>query len=376
MLPVVAKKWHRGIKLNIIITGGAGFIGTALVEYLLTHTEHQILVLDKLTYAANLTELAQFKAHKRYQFVQGDICNASQVQAVFADFKPNAIMHLAAESHVDRSLIGPADFIQTNIIGSYTLLEASRQYWQQLSPAQQQQFRFLQVSTDEVFGDLADDKQNDDNALFTETNAYAPSSPYSASKASADHLAKAWHRSYGLPILISYCSNNYGPGQHNEKLIPKAITHLVKGQPVPVYGNGLQIRDWLYVEDHAAALYLILKQGKIGQSYAIGGNNQVTNLALVQKIADIIDAYAKEKPKQQQWPLLTTPRRNLIQFVSDRPGHDKCYGIDSTKIKQQLNWQPQYSLQQGLEKTIKLSFNKYNLYSVGSGEVVRQNSSC
>lgn len=348
MLPVVAKKWHRGIKLKIIITGGAGFIGTALVEYLLTHTEHQILVLDKLTYAANLTELAQFKAHKRYQFVQGDICNASQVQAVFADFKPNAIMHLAAESHVDRSLTGPADFIQTNIIGSYTLLEASRQYWQQLSPAQQQQFRFLQVSTDEVFGDLADDKQNTGNALFTETNAYAPSSPYSASKASADHLAKAWHRSYGLPILISYCSNNYGPGQHNEKLIPKAITHLVKGQPVPVYGNGLQIRDWLYVEDHAAALYLILKQGKIGQSYAVGGNNQLTNLALVQQLANIIDSYAEQGLCQK----LPQPRRELIKFVADRPGHDQCYGIDNTKISQQLNWQPQHTLAQGLKHTV------------------------
>lgn len=350
------KNWNRETRLKIIITGGAGFIGTALVEYLLTHTEHQLLVVDKLTYAANLTQLDQFKRHyktnHRFQFIKADICDASQVQTIFASFQPNAIMHLAAESHVDRSLTGPAEFIQTNIIGSYTLLEASRQYWQQLSPAQQQQFRFLQVSTDEVFGDLADDKQNTGNALFTETNAYAPSSPYSASKASADHLAKAWHRSYGLPILISYCSNNYGPGQHNEKLIPKAITHLVKGQPVPVYGNGLQIRDWLYVEDHAAALYLVLKQGTVGQSYAIGGNNQLTNLALVQTIADMLDNYAEQKPKQHYCPLLTTPRRDLIQFVADRPGHDQCYGIDNTKISQQLHWQPKTSLQQGLKQTV------------------------
>lgn len=338
--------------MNIIITGGAGFIGTALVDYLLKHTDHQLLVLDKLTYAANLTELAQFKAHKRYQFVQADICNASQVQAVFADFKPNAIMHLAAESHVDRSLTGPADFMQTNIIGSYTLLEASRQYWQQLSPQQQQQFRFLQVSTDEVFGDLADHQQSDGTALFTETFAYAPSSPYSASKASADHLVQAWHRSYGLPTLISYCSNNYGPGQHNEKLIPKAIAQLVQGLPVPLYGNGLQIRDWLYVEDHAAALYLVLKQGTVGQSYAIGANNQLTNLQLVQTIADIIDNYARQQPKQHYCPLLAKPRRELIQFVADRPGHDKCYGIDSSKIKQQLQWQPQYSWQQGIQQTV------------------------
>ncbi|MGI5308722.1 dTDP-glucose 4,6-dehydratase [Rheinheimera sp. WS51] len=349
--------------MKIIITGGAGFIGTALVEYLLTHTEHQLLVVDKLTYAANLTELDQFKRHDktnhRFQFIKADICDASQVQNIFASFQPNAIMHLAAESHVDRSLTDPAEFIQTNIIGSYTLLEASRQYWQQLSPAQQQQFRFLQVSTDEVFGDLADNKQNTGNALFTETNAYAPSSPYSASKASADHLVQAWHRSYGLPTIISYCSNNYGPNQHKEKLIPKAIAQLAQGLAVPIYGDGQQIRDWLYVKDHVAALYLILRQGQVGQRYAVGGNNQVTNIELVQKIADIIDAYAKEKPKQQQWPLLTTPRRNLIQFVSDRPGHDKCYGIDSTKIKQQLNWQPQYSLQQGLQSTVHNLLAKY-----------------
>ncbi|CAM3865689.1 dTDP-glucose 4,6-dehydratase [Rheinheimera salexigens] len=338
--------------MNILITGGAGFIGTALVEYLLANTPHQLLVLDKLTYAANLTALEQHKQNARLQFVQGDICDASLLQTLFADFQPDAIMHLAAESHVDRSLSGPAEFMQTNIIGSYNLLEASRHYWQQLIPARQAQFRFLQVSTDEVFGDLGNSGVHLNKKLFTENHAYAPSSPYSASKASADHLVQAWHRSYGLPTLISYCSNNYGPWQHAEKLIPKAINHLLQGKPVPLYGDGLQIRDWLYVDDHVAALYLILTQGKVGQSYAIGGNSQVNNLALVQRIADIIDSFAEQGLCQQ----FQQPRRELIEFVTDRPGHDQCYGIDNTKISQQLNWQPQYSLQQGLEKTLTLSF--------------------
>lgn len=330
---------------RIMITGGAGFIGCALVNYLLTHTGHQLLVLDKLTYAANLAAVERFNAEPRVNMVQGDICDASLLQQLFTRFKPDAVMHLAAESHVDNSINAPADFIQTNIIGTYTLLEAARSYWQTLTAIEQQVFRFHHVSTDEVFGDL-DETDN----LFTETTPYAPSSPYSASKASSDHLVRAWHRTYGLPVLISNCSNNYGPGQHSEKLIPKTISSALAGKPIPVYGDGQQIRDWLYVDDHAAALYLVLTKGDVGESYNIGGLNELSNLALVQQICDLLDELAPagfcQLSKGESY-------RQFIKFVADRPGHDRRYAIDCTKIQTKLGWQPLESLKSGLLKTVQ-----------------------
>ncbi|MDX1538565.1 dTDP-glucose 4,6-dehydratase [Arsukibacterium sp.] len=330
---------------RIMITGGAGFIGCALVNYLLKHTGHQLLVLDKLTYAANLAAVERFNTEPRVNMVQGDICDASLLQQLFARFKPDAVMHLAAESHVDNSINAPADFIQTNIIGTYTLLEAARSYWQTLTAIEQQVFRFHHVSTDEVFGDL-DETDN----LFTETTPYAPSSPYSASKASSDHLVRAWHRTYGLPVLISNCSNNYGPGQHSEKLIPKTISSALAGKPIPVYGDGQQIRDWLYVDDHAAALYLVLTKGDVGESYNIGGLNELSNLTLVQQIYDLLDELAPagfcQLSKGESY-------RQFIQFVADRPGHDRRYAIDCTKIQTNLRWQPLESLKSGLLKTVQ-----------------------
>ncbi|KKO47856.1 dTDP-glucose 4,6-dehydratase [Arsukibacterium sp. MJ3] len=330
---------------KILITGGAGFIGTALVEYLLANTTHQLVVLDKLTYAANLIALAHFKRNSRLQFVEGDICDAGLLHRLFAEFKPAAIMHLAAESHVDNSITAPANFIQTNIVGTYTLLEAARHYYAGLPIAQQQQFRFQHISTDEVYGDL-----HNSTALFTETTPYAPSSPYSASKASSDHLVRAWHRTYGLPVVISNCSNNYGPGQHSEKLIPKTISHALAGKPIPLYGNGLQIRDWLYVSDHAAALYLILTRGRIGESYNVGGLNELTNLAVVTQICDILDELVPtgfcQLSKRQHY-------RQLIQFVAERPGHDKRYAINCSKVQTELGWQPVETPKSGLLKTVQ-----------------------
>jgi dTDP-glucose 4,6-dehydratase len=330
---------------KILITGGAGFIGTALVEYLLVNTTHQLMVLDKLTYAANLIALAQYKRNSRLQFIEGDICDAGLLHSLFARFTPTAVMHLAAESHVDNSINAPADFIQTNIVGTYTLLEAARHYYSGLPIPQQQQFRFHHISTDEVYGDL-----HNSTALFTETTPYAPSSPYSASKASSDHLVRAWHRTYGLPVVISNCSNNYGPGQHSEKLIPKTISNALAGKPIPLYGDGLQIRDWLYVSDHAAALYLILTRGRIGESYNVGGLNELTNLALVTQICDILAELAPtgfcKLSKGQHY-------RQLIQFVADRPGHDKRYAINCSKVQTELGWQPVETPKSGLLKTVQ-----------------------
>lgn len=324
--------------MHILITGGAGFIGSALIRHLLNDTEHQVLNLDKLTYAGNLESLASVAAHPRYKFLQADIADTAAVSQALAEFQPDAIMHLAAESHVDRSIDGPAAFIQTNIVGTYALLEATRSYWSQLEAARKAAFRFHHISTDEVYGDLhgVDD-------LFTETTAYAPSSPYSASKAASDHLVRAWQRTYGLPVLITNCSNNYGPYHFPEKLIPLVILNALDGKPLPVYGNGQQVRDWLYVEDHARALFKVVTEGQVGETYNIGGHNEQTNLHVVESICALLDEL--------------TPRQNgsykeQISFVTDRPGHDLRYAIDASKIERKLGWTPQETFTSGLRKTV------------------------
>jgi dTDP-glucose 4,6-dehydratase len=324
--------------MRIIITGGAGFIGSALIRHLLNHTEHQVLNLDKLTYAGNLESLASVAGHPAYRFVQADIADSSAVSQALAEFQPDAIMHLAAESHVDRSIDGPAAFIQTNIVGTYALLEATRSYWSQLDPARKAAFRFHHISTDEVYGDLhgVDD-------LFTETTPYAPSSPYSASKAASDHLVRAWQRTYGLPVLLTNCSNNYGPYHFPEKLIPLVILNALDGKPLPVYGNGQQVRDWLYVEDHARALLKVVSEGKIGETYNIGGHNEQKNLHVVESICALLDELA---PRQ------SGPYKEQISFVSDRPGHDLRYAIDASKIERELGWKPTETFASGLRKTV------------------------
>ncbi|MBU0809411.1 MAG: dTDP-glucose 4,6-dehydratase [Gammaproteobacteria bacterium] len=324
--------------MHILITGGAGFIGSALIRHLLNDTEHQVLNLDKLTYAGNLESLASVAAHPRYRFLQADIADTAAVSQALAEFQPDAIMHLAAESHVDRSIDGPAAFIQTNIVGTYALLEATRSYWSQLDPVRKNAFRFHHISTDEVYGDLhgADD-------LFTETTPYAPSSPYSASKAASDHLVRAWQRTYGLPVLITNCSNNYGPYHFPEKLIPLVILNALDGKPLPVYGNGQQVRDWLYVEDHARALLKVVTEGQVGETYNIGGHNEQTNLHVVESICALLDELT---PRQ------SGSYKEQISFVSDRPGHDLRYAIDASKIERELGWTPQETFTSGLRKTV------------------------
>lgn len=324
--------------MHILITGGAGFIGSALIRHLLNHTEHQVLNLDKLTYAGNLESLASVADHPRYRFVQADIADSAIVSQALAEFQPDAIMHLAAESHVDRSIDGPAAFIQTNIVGTYALLEATRSYWSQLDPARKAAFRFHHISTDEVYGDLhgIDD-------LFTETTPYAPSSPYSASKAASDHLVRAWQRTYGLPVLITNCSNNYGPYHFPEKLIPLVILNALDGKPLPVYGNGQQVRDWLYVEDHARALLKVVSEGKVGETYNIGGHNEQKNLHVVESICALLDELS---PRQ------SGSYKEQISFVSDRPGHDLRYAIDASKIERELGWKPAETFASGLRKTV------------------------
>lgn len=324
--------------MRILITGGAGFIGSALIRHLLNHTEHQVLNLDKLTYAGNLESLASVAAHPHYRFIQADIADSATVSQALTEFQPDAIMHLAAESHVDRSIDGPAAFIQTNIVGTYALLEATRSYWMQLAPARKEAFRFHHISTDEVYGDLhgVDD-------LFTETTPYAPSSPYSASKAASDHLVRAWQRTYGLPVLITNCSNNYGPYHFPEKLIPLVILNALDDKPLPVYGNGQQVRDWLYVEDHARALLKVVSEGKVGETYNIGGHNEQKNLHVVESICELLDELA---PRQNG------SYKELISFVSDRPGHDLRYAIDASKIERDLGWKPSETFASGLRKTV------------------------
>ena len=329
---------------NILVTGGAGFIGSAVIRYLINETNSNVLNIDKLTYAGNLESLETVSNNPRYQFLHADICDKSAMTKAFQDFQPNIVMHLAAESHVDRSIDGPMDFIQTNIIGTYNLLEVARNYWQNLTEDKKSRFKFHHISTDEVYGDLEGTED-----LFTEATSYNPSSPYSASKASSDHLVRAWHRTYGLPIVITNCSNNYGPYHFPEKLIPLVILNALDGKPLPVYGDGKQIRDWLYVEDHARALYLVATTAKVGETYNIGGHNEKQNIDVVKTICTILDNIKPRTDGQSYTQQIT--------FVKDRPGHDLRYAIDASKIQQELNWQPQETFESGIQKTVEWYLN-------------------
>ena len=325
--------------MRILITGGAGFIGSAVIRQYINDTTHDVINLDDLTYAGNLQSLNSIAESDRYTFKQVNICDSVQLKETFDRYQPHAVMHLAAETHVDRSIDDPSIFIKSNIFGTFNLLEVSRSYWNNLIPDKKDKFIFHHVSTDEVYGDL------DDSGLFNEETRYDPSSPYSASKASSDHLVRAWHRTYGLPIIITNCSNNYGAYQYPEKLIPLIILNALEGMPLPVYGSGKQVRDWLYVEDHAKALRLSLENGKIGQTYNIGGHNEKTNIEVVNIICDLLD---KLIPLSQY-----IPHRSLISHVSDRPGHDKRYAVDAKKIQENLNWLPDETFESGIEKTVK-----------------------
>lgn len=332
--------------MKILVTGGAGFIGSAVVRYIIEHTKSSVINVDKLTYAGNLESLPEeVSTSSRYAFEQVDICDFVELTRVLKQHQPDAVMHLAAESHVDRSIDGPAEFIHTNIVGTYTLLEATRGYWNALLGAKKENFRFHHVSTDEVYGDLPhpSDTSNAPEILFTESTSYEPSSPYSASKASSDHLVRAWHRTYGLPVVVTNCSNNYGPYQFPEKLIPHVILNALSGEPLPIYGAGDQIRDWLYVDDHARALYRVITEGKIGETYNIGGHNELPNIEVVHMICAILDELVQSKSSYAE----------QITHVIDRPGHDRRYAIDASKIKQQLNWQPEETFETGLRKTVQ-----------------------
>jgi len=325
--------------MRILVTGGAGFIGSALVRHFIAHTEHEVLVLDKLTYAGTLTSLVSVQGHARYHFSQTDICDRSAVARIFSSFDPDAIIHLAAESHVDRSIDGPSDFINTNVVGSYVLLDLALAHWRKLTTERALRFRFHHVSTDEVYGALPD------SGYFTETTRYDPRSPYAATKAASDHLVKAWHHTYGLPIVLTNCSNNYGPHQFPEKLIPLMVIKALAGEQMPVYGEGRNVRDWLFVDDHAEALTLVLEQGQVGETYNIGGDSERRNIDIVHAICDAMDRL--------------TPRpggashRELITFVPDRPGHDYRYAIDFTKLRTELRWQPKHTFEAGLLLTVR-----------------------
>ena len=323
--------------MRILVTGAAGFIGSALARYLVGEIGAQVLVVDKLTYAGNLASVKAIADHPSYRFIQADICDRAAMDAAFASFQPDAVMHLAAESHVDRSISGAADFVQTNLVGTFVLLEAARAYWSGLDAARKAEFRFLHVSTDEVYGSLGED------GLFAETTPYDPSSPYSASKAGADHLALAWGRTYGLPVIVSNCSNNYGPYHFPEKLIPLIILNGLHGRELPVYGQGTNIRDWLYVDDHARALYLILTRGRLGEKYNVGGRNERRNIDIVSRICELLDEMAPRG----------TPHSDLIRYVADRPGHDHRYAIDATKLETELGWKAQETFDTGIVKTVR-----------------------
>ncbi|MFT8656008.1 MAG: dTDP-glucose 4,6-dehydratase [Acetobacter papayae] len=322
--------------MRVLVTGGAGFIGSALVRYLVLEKGYEVLTVDKLTYAGNLASLKLVENSANHRFLHADICDRGAMSEAFSSFRPQRIMHLAAESHVDRSISGAEDFVQTNVIGTFTLLEVARAYYAGLTPEEQAGFRFLHVSTDEVYGSLGD------TGLFTEQTAYDPSSPYSASKAASDHLAKAWARTYGLPVVVSNCSNNYGPYHFPEKLIPLTILNALDGVSLPIYGKGDNIRDWLFVEDHARALDTIIERGRIGETYNVGGGNERTNIDVVRRICTVLDALV---PVEQ-------PRHELIRFVTDRPGHDARYAIDATKLETELGWKAQENFESGLEKTV------------------------
>src|SRR5690554_398333 len=327
--------------MRILVTGGAGFIGSAMIRYLIAQTDTEVVNVDLLTYAGNLESLGEVSGSDRYRLEQVDICDQSALQAVFDAHQPDAVMHLAAESHVDRSIDGPAAFIQTNIVGTYTLLEVARKYWLALSEYKREVFRFHHISTDEVFGDLTATDEP-----FTESTRYLPSSPYSASKASSDHLVRAWYRTYGLPVVVSNCSNNYGPFQFPEKLIPLMILNALAGKPLPVYGDGLQVRDWLFVEDHVAALYTVLREGALGETYNIGGQSEKTNLEVVHCLCRSLDELVVNKPSG-----LTT-FKELISHVTDRPGHDRRYAVNIEKIRHELRWLPSETFDSGMRKTV------------------------
>ncbi|HHF2871616.1 TPA: dTDP-glucose 4,6-dehydratase [Vibrio diabolicus] len=353
---------------KILVTGGAGFIGSAVVRHIIRDTQDTVINLDKLTYAGNLESLVDVSDSERYYFEQVDICDRAELDRVFSEHQPDRVMHLAAESHVDRSIDGPAAFIETNVMGTYHLLEAARQYWSSLDEARQSAFRFHHISTDEVYGDL---EGTDD--LFTETTSYAPSSPYSASKASSDHLVRAWQRTYGLPTLVTNCSNNYGPYHFPEKLIPLMILNALDGKPLPVYGDGMQIRDWLFVEDHARALYKVVCEGEVGETYNIGGHNEKANIEVVKTICALLEELRPDKPAGVE------SYESLITYVKDRPGHDVRYAIDATKIAQELGWTPEETFESGIRKTVEWYLNNpqwwqrvldgsYSLERLGAGE--------
>lgn len=339
----------------ILITGGAGFIGSAVVRHVIENTSDEVINIDCLTYAGNLESVESVSNHERYHFIEANICDSNVLADIFSQYQPDSVMHLAAESHVDRSIDGPADFMETNIMGTFTLLEAARAYWLTLSEDKKQTFRFHHISTDEVYGDL-----EGTDALFTEETSYDPSSPYSASKASSDHLVRAWHRTYGLPVIVTNCSNNYGPYHFPEKLIPHIILNALSAKSLPIYGDGSQIRDWLYVEDHARALYKVVTEGVIGETYNIGGHNEKKNIEVVETLCSILDELKPISDNPAFNSFSMTHYKELITFVKDRPGHDMRYAIDASKIERELGWVPEESFETGIRKTVEWYLNNEN----------------